>query len=228
MRQSIATARSLAGKTLALAILLLAACGGNPPPNDAPTVDAGVTPPATTSAPRPSPAVAASPTAAPIATDPSHQATQTPPGCKREEVTRLVERFLDAFNRGDQEQLARFFGPRFEWYSVGDGKRHSLAYNPNGGLRVGGFPAGLEVTVGHQDLLLPYFAQRHAEGERLRLRELSSNYEGVRDIAHITYTLDRTADDLAPAPGAAARETTGKGAIDCRDQTLMVWSMGTR
>ena len=62
-----------------------------------------------------------SPAAAP---DP---ATLTPPtpACSREEVTRLVERFLDAFNRGDSAQLARFFGLRFEWYSVTDRGRES-------------------------------------------------------------------------------------------------------
>ncbi len=230
-------AKVVAQASLVLLVVFLAACGGHSPPAAVPgsaTLTPAVTAPAT-------PVNSAAETRASTTTPaPVNVATNTPdlhtpptPACSREEVTRLVERFLDAFNRGDQDQLARFFGPRFEWYSVSDrgresGDRHFLAYNPNGGLRLGAFPEGLEVTVGHQDLLLPYFAERHAHGERLELRKLGSSYEAGRNIAHITYTLTRTAEDLELRLGKPERETLGKGAVDCTDQTIMVWSMATQ
>ncbi len=227
-------AKVVAQASVVLLAVFLAACGGRSSPAAAPdpaTLAPAVTAPAT---PVNSTAETRASTTTPA---PVNVATNTPdlhtpptPACSREEVTRLVERFLDAFNRGDSAQLARFFGPRFEWYSVTDrGResedRHFLAYNSNGGLRLGAFPEGLKVTVGHQDILLPYFAERHAHGERLELRKLGSNYEAGRNIAHITYTLTRTAEDLELRLSKPERETLGKGAVDCTDQTLMVWSM---
>ncbi len=44
-----------------------------------------------------------------------------PAGCSKDEITHVVERFIAAFNQGDQAALARFFGPRFMAYSVGQG-----------------------------------------------------------------------------------------------------------
>jgi hypothetical protein len=39
------------------------------------------------------------------------------PACLPREVAELLLTFLDAFNRSDEVQLGRFFGPQFRWYS---------------------------------------------------------------------------------------------------------------
>lgn len=75
-----------------------------------------------------------------------------------------------------------------------------------------------------QSDLLAYFRERHAHGERWRLREISSRYEAARDIAHILYTVSRSGDD----PGVSERRFEGKGAISCARQQLFVWSMANR
>ncbi|MDP9372863.1 MAG: hypothetical protein M3Q65_10530 [Chloroflexota bacterium] len=235
-------AKLVAQTALLLLVPFLAACDGGAVPGTAPITGGSpalsaatgtATPPATVAAtPIPELVVTTTPSPTSISAAPRSDTQTPPPGCNLDEVTRLVERFLDAFNRGDSAQLARFFGPRFEWYSVTDrgresGDRHFLAYNPNGGLRLGAFPEDLKVTVGHQDILLRYFAERHTHHERLWMRELGGTYDARGPAFHIGYTLGRTADDLEPRNGNSERETLGKGAVDYTDQTIMVWSIGT-
>lgn len=131
-----------------------------------------------------------------------------PKGCGVDEVARTVTDFLDAFNRGDAAALAGFFPtaaaypdttrPGFQWYSVTDQNRHFVTYDPDG------LPA--------------YFAARHEQRERLTLLRLeiaASWHPGV----DVVYRLDRQADDLPP------HEMIGKGAIECPDKTIFVWSM---
>jgi hypothetical protein len=131
-----------------------------------------------------------------------------PPDCTADETAAIVTGFLDAFNRGDASDVRRFFPevvafpdttkPGFQWYSVTDERGHFVTYDP------AALPA--------------YFAERYEQGEHLRLLrlEVSASWHPGVDIV---YRLDRQADDLSP------HEVAGKGAIDCADRTIFVWSM---
>ncbi len=71
-----------------------------------------------------------------------------------------------------------------------------------------------------------YFERRAEHRERLQLLEIDVAHDPERsDIAHIAYSLERTADDLGKA-FEAQPIAQGKGAIDCPTGTIAVWSMG--
>lgn len=140
----------------------------------------------------------------------------SPAGCSPRQVAELIMRFLDAFNRGDQVQLATFFGADFQWYSMTEGSttdkndyRHFVAYN--------------------RDDLMSYFVRRHAQHERSQLLTVDVGHgedSTGRSFVNIGYSLTRTADDLRPGWGGPEKLVVGKGAINCKDQTIFVWSMG--
>lgn len=164
----------------------------------------------------------------PSSTDIVHISSTIPPSaCNQDDVTHIVERFIVAFNQGDQAQLARFFGPRFQTYSVGDGDpQHGgqsfIAYGPE---QRGSIVARENVTAVPRDDLLQYFATRHRHGEQLSLRRFGGQYEATLNTSNITFQLVRTADDLPPGFGGPEHLAYGKGAIDCTDQTIMAWTM---
>ena len=115
-----------------------------------------------------------------------------------------------AFNAGDLKQRDSFFAeePGFEWYSVTEqtktGKRHFVTYERDG--------------------LLPYFARRHREGDRLRLLMVDVAPSSL--TVDIAYELWRDADDLARL-GIRNHLVHGKGAIRCTGRSkIFVWSMG--
>jgi hypothetical protein len=139
-----------------------------------------------------------------------------PSGCSPREVAQLIVRFLDAFDRGDQEQLAglvfRSPAPGIEpsqWFAVNeDGGRHFAAYD----LRT----------------FLAYAAQRRQRHERIRLLAVSVAGPSWHGGADILYTLTRHADGWRtelPWLGRGRQERTavGKGAIDCANQVIRVW-----
>jgi hypothetical protein len=112
--------------------------------------------------------------------------------------------FVDAFNRGDLRRLNRLFAlePGFEWYSTqAPGERFDNAAK-------------------NRSTLIPYFRERHAMGERLKVRSLRIKGRGVQ------YGLIRSADDLEPT------RYDGKAAARCYvkqpkpDTAIVVWSMG--
>ncbi|MDQ3044531.1 MAG: hypothetical protein M3R06_05190 [Chloroflexota bacterium] len=135
-------------------------------------------------------------------------------GCGVEFVVDLLTGFLDAFNRGDQEALARYFPSevaefppeigKFNWYGVG-GPPNS--FNP-------GF------TAMNRDELLVYFAERHDQHEQMRLLqvEVGEEWHGLG----MTLDIDRRADDIPH------HEAGVKAAIDCPSETIWVWGMGDR
>jgi hypothetical protein len=143
-----------------------------------------------------------------------------PRGCNPTEVVQLITSFLDAFNRGDQQQLPEFFSDvadttqedTFHWYSVG-GPPDS--FNP-------GFLAN------NRDELVVYLADRHTHGERMTLLQISYGTSqvgpGVPSDRGIGFVLDvqRSADDI-PTHQAGV-----KGGIDCQEQTILRWAMGHR
>ena len=128
-----------------------------------------------------------------------------PRGCSLSEVTHLLLRFIDAFNRGDQDELTHFFdASTFQWYSVGEGR----------------VDQGGSFFVAYKlDELFPYFAARHQQRERLRLLGLEVNAHWREATVGIGYFIERYADDLGQRPAH------GKGAINCTKQTISVWSM---
>lgn len=149
-----------------------------------------------------------------------------PPGCSPRQVARLIMDFFDAFNNGDRDELDRFFGPDFKWYSVTEGDpskggRHFVTYGTAGADTAGpmGYP-----TSAKRDELLSHFAERHKQHERLKLIMVDvagPSWHGGVDIA---YVLTRHADDLLDSPDHLSQ---GKGAINCEKQQIFVWSMGS-
>ncbi len=155
-----------------------------------------------------------------------------PDGCHPRQMAGLVIDFIDAFNRGDQERLSQLFfiseGPSppdfseegyypWSWYSVSEVGA--------GGRIEDGF-----VTY-DQGGLLRYFAERHRQGERLRLLKVSSTQAGLlgeESNVGIVYVLTRDAEDLDPGLGGPDRIATGKGAINCESRRIFVWSMEMR
>lgn len=133
---------------------------------------------------------------------------ELPKPCTAGEVETLVLNFVDAFNRGDLGALDDVFAhePEFEWYSV-DAPSEPITRSAYDRLS-----------------LVPYFAARHAHGERLMLRSFrfNGNSPGGR-YGNFEYGLTRSAEDLEPTP------YHGKGAAFCyrtRADVIFVWSMG--
>ncbi len=155
-----------------------------------------------------------------------------PEGCHPRQTAGLVIDFIDAFNRGDQERLSQLLfiseGPSppdfseeryypWSWYSVSEVGA--------GGRIEDGF-----VTY-DQDQLLRYFAERHRQGERLGLIKVSSTQAGLlgeESNVGIVYVLTRDAEDLDPGLGGPDRIAIGKGAINCENRRIFVWSMEMR
>lgn len=120
-------------------------------------------------------------------------------------------------SRGDAVQLSTYFAPLFRWYTVADG-------DPSKG--------GSHFGTSRRDELLAYFAARHAQHERLWLRVLQVTGPSSMDTSgggnvvtgvSFAYILGRAAG--APRTGTYAA-VTGKGAVVCANQTILVWSMG--
>jgi hypothetical protein len=135
-----------------------------------------------------------------------------PQRCRPRAVGRTVAGLLRSVTDGDWVALNRFLEeePEFGWYSVTDGvprgpRRHFVAYN--------------------RDRLDSYFKARHAIGERVRLLAVDVVYDPDRNLGHIAYVLRRRAPDLAEI-GITGTLADGKGAVDCQDGRVRVWSMG--
>jgi hypothetical protein len=155
-----------------------------------------------------------------------------PDGCQPRQVAELVISFVEAFNSGDQAVLSRVFflseGPSppdfadgpydpWSWYTVGE-------IEPSGKI-VNGF-----VTY-DQGELLDYFAERHEQGEQLRLLKLSLSQTGLlgkEDNVGFVYVLNRSARDLQPGLGGPAHIASGQGALNCKNRRIFTWRMDMR
>jgi hypothetical protein len=199
--------------------LILTACstgaGGARPPSPAATATA-------TPAPADAPTATSGATGtSPLTVTPSPVVwpTPTPPvGCSQAEIADLLARFFAAHSRGDLAALRRFFpnqdsgtgGPdnittHFQWFSVTEAR-------PQQGRQ--------HLSVYRLEDLWAYFAARQEQREWMQLTRVTVNEVTPDGVAQIVYALAREADDLPP------HAMSGKGAVNCKDQTIIVWSMG--
>jgi hypothetical protein len=127
-----------------------------------------------------------------------------PDRCRPRPLARRIAAFLDAFNRGDPA-ASTFADPSRGWYSVTEGRprRHFVTSSRRG--------------------LARYFARRHRHGERLQLEQVDVSF--ANGLGHIAYRIDRRADDLRRL-GITDTTAIGKGAVDCENGQIVVWSMG--
>jgi hypothetical protein len=155
-----------------------------------------------------------------------------PDGCHPRQVAELVISFVDAFNSGDQARLSRIFfvseGPSPPDFSERD-------YDPWSWYTVGEIEAGGRIVSGFvtydQSELLRYFAERHEQGERLRLLKVSLTQKGLLgkdDNVGFVYVLNRDARDLEPGLGGPARIASGQGSINCTNRRIFAWRMDMR
>jgi len=134
-----------------------------------------------------------------------------PAGCRPRQTAGLIMNFFEAFNRGDQERLSRFFVPYYPipgLYGVSE-DRGSRGFGTQS-----------------RDELLRYFAERHKQGERLQLLKVDVGKGWESGTANITFVITRKAGDLKPGLGGPDRVAMGKGGIDCKKQRIVVWQMG--
>ena len=205
-------------RTLAIALLLavlLSACDAHR--LSAPTAVIG----------GPAPSALPHPSLSPSSTVGSPTTVSLSGSCDKTTIMPVVEQFVAAFNQGAPGQLARFFGPRFLVYEVGEGDpgaggRRFIAYGPQ---ERGSVVASDNVTAVPSTDLLPYFAARHAHSERLEIQALDGRYEATEDRFIFTFRFVRTADDLPPGLGGPGHLAYGKGAISCADRTIITWTM---
>lgn len=142
-----------------------------------------------------------------------------PAGCSPEQVAHLIINFFDTVNEGNVDHIPQFFllpdhqsaaSPQ-AWYSVSE---HSV----DGQAR--GFAAYT------QSDLRTYFVQRHQQQERLQLLMVDIGGPSWHGGVDIAYVVSRAAKDLPPALDGSERLSSGKGAINCQQQKIFVWSMG--
>jgi hypothetical protein len=124
--------------------------------------------------------------------------------CTTTDVRQVVDRFIDAVNRGDLAQLDQLVSDQlFSWYSTdAPGQR---------------FNAEAE----DRSTLMAYFAARHQQHEHLALDSLDVTFTNDR-AGGFTFTLTRSADD-----GLPSSRYGGKGEVQCaiKPISLSVWSM---
>ena len=148
--------------------------------------------------------IGASVVCAAIAAGSSAPADSAFPLCTGTQVRSLVTQHIAAFNAGDRAKLERLWErDRFQWYSTqAPGERFSE-------------------EAKRRSTLMRYFADRHTQHERLRLRSFRFNGNS-NSYGHFEYRLWRSADELA-----TPQAVLGKGAATCGTAgRIAVWSMG--
>jgi hypothetical protein len=119
-----------------------------------------------------------------------------PAFCSASDVHQVVSDFVDAFNRGDRQDLSFLLVRiRFQWYGVNDTKQvepySHIEYTRTGALR--------------------YLAARHARGERLELEKFE--YGGFNAAwGHFDFRVRRKAPDLRNGKWVTY---TGAGTVSC-------------
>jgi hypothetical protein len=142
----------------------------------------------------------------------ANESLAPPINCAPLEVRDLLVGFVDAFNRGDQPQLLRYFAPTFQWYSMSEGAEGETGFR--------------HFVTSDRDTLLRYFADRHQAHERLTLVKVDVLNANDWSVG-VGVFLVRAADDIAPvAAQAESGNAHGKTMVDCARRTLSLWSVG--
>lgn len=130
--------------------------------------------------------------------------TANPNQCTPQGVHQVVERFIDAFNRGDIALLDQLVSQQqFVWYATDSpGQR-------------------LNAEATNRDDLMAYFAERHRQHEHLVLNSLDITFTNASKggfWGHLT----RSADD-----GLPPTRYSSKGEVQCATvpSSLTVWAM---
>lgn len=125
--------------------------------------------------------------------------------CTPEGVRQVVERFVDAFNRGDITQLDRLVSQQqFAWYATdAPGQR-------------------LNAEAYDRENLMAYFAARHRQHEHLVLNSLNVTFTNA-SRGGLWALLTRSADD-----GLPPTRYSSKIEVQCSTlpNSLTVWAMG--
>jgi hypothetical protein len=138
-----------------------------------------------------------------------------PQGCGPQEIVAFVNHFIEVYNVGDVVELEQFFADQFTWYT--DGVAKGIEVDP-----------ATYFETSSRDELAEYITLRHAQGERLRLLEISVAGPAWHGGMAVTFTLAREADDLPTTANRPIRVARGKGAIACPEKSIFVWSMATQ
>jgi hypothetical protein len=128
----------------------------------------------------------------------------TSSSCTTGDVRAVVERFIDAFNRGDLARLDQLVYQPFSTYATNaPGER-------------------LNAQAHDREGLMAYFAARHQQHEHLELISMDVTYANSVE-AGFSFRVRRSADD-----GLSPSRYTGKGGVECatRPISLTVWAMG--
>ena len=154
----------------------------------------------------------------------TYESNVTSDRCDPTEVAELVVDFLNAINRGNREEISRFFGDNFQWYSTGEYNTQDrrfirrVSYMAEESNTGGGTISGPRDEIIEQ--LLDYFAERHEQHEQMQLLEIASVGGG-----NVYYEIRRRADDLDVELWGPDFVAEGKGFVDCENRTVDVWSM---
>ncbi|HXN04658.1 MAG TPA: hypothetical protein VN895_07485 [Candidatus Acidoferrum sp.] len=128
----------------------------------------------------------------------------TPNRCTAQGAHGVVDRFIDAFNRGDIAQLDQLVSAQqFEAYSTdAPGQRFDAQARDKG-------------------TLMAYFTARHQQHEHLALISMDITYTDTRDVG-FWFRVTRSADD-----GLPPTRYNGKGGVQCATMptSLVVWAM---
>ena len=129
----------------------------------------------------------------------------SPISCRPRAVARFLDSFFIEVNRYRRVRLRKLFHESFEWFSLVD--------------------AFERFRTSNRTDLLAYFAKRHTQRERWRLRLVDIGRDPAGVGVH--FVMQRTALDLPTGLGGAFRIAEGKGGITCPGKsTILVWSMG--
>ncbi len=141
--------------------------------------------------------------------------------CHPLDIARLITKFFDAFNRGNQNELATLF--------FGTGLRDGMTPGELFGAHAGK-PDGTIFRTSELPELLTYFARRHQQHEKFTLRKLVvEGHTDEQDVGHsagIYFELDQQADDWPVPSGKTHNKLGGKGLVDCQKQRFAAWGMG--
>lgn len=227
----------LIAAALMVFVLILGACAPQdieePSGNKSSNTGSGMATLSATTVPTDTPALVPTETATQLQSDISTQMTSIQPeakevivtrderdlpeGCSPREAAQLMMRFLDVFNRGDEDQFLQFFPPTFQWYS--DGWRvgaDGISIDPN----------HLFVSrPGNRGDLPDYLTERHQQDDNLQLLKASVSEQGQRN-ALVQFQLVREANDVEPGPGGNARYVNGIAVILCQNQKFFSMGMG--